>query len=69
MARKPASADELLLPFDVPFQTLDNILLSSHKAMQVADGHARYVEDTLNNVLRYLNGALPDNIVDCRKGY
>ena len=66
---KPASADELLLPFDVPFQTLDNILLSSHKAMQVSDGHARYVEDTLNNVLRYLNGALPDNIVDCRKGY
>ena len=66
---KPTSADELLLPFDVPFQTLDNVLLSSHKAMQVADGHARYVEDTLNNVLRYLNGALPDNIVDCRKGY
>ncbi len=58
-----------LKPFDRPFDTLDNIILSSHKAMQVADGHEKYVKDTLDNVLSYLAGEKPRNKVNLRAGY
>lgn len=58
-----------LKPFDVPFDKLDNIVLSSHKAMQVKLGHDRYVDDTLDNVTDYINGKPPRNVVDLKKGY
>ena len=57
-----------LKPFDAPFDTLDNVILSSHKAMQVADGHARYVADTTANVLAYIDGH-PRNEVRLDAGY
>ena len=66
---KPKTATAPLIPFDHPFQTLDNILLSSHKAMQLCDGHARYVADVCSQVLRYLAGKPVGNAVDCARGY
>ena len=65
-ARKPG---EVLIPFDHPFQNLDNILLSSHKAMQLIDGHSRYVEDITARILLWLDGKPTGNEVDCSKGY
>lgn len=67
--QKPTQDSPILKPFDEPFDTLPNIVLSSHKAMQVDDGHGKYVADTLQNVQRYLNGLTPLNIVDLTKGY
>ena len=66
---KPKTATSPLIPFDYPFQMLDNILLSAHKAMQLCDGHARYVEDICEQVLRYIDGQPLENIVDCSRGY
>ena len=66
---KPRTPTQTLIPFDHPFQTLDNILLSSHKAMQLIDGHARYVADILSKVIRYLKGEMPGDAVDCTRGY
>lgn len=57
------------IPFDVALDTLDNIILSSHKAMQLRDGHDRYVDDVLISVTEYLDGKIPDDMVDCKEGY
>ncbi|MDE5593859.1 MAG: hypothetical protein K2I75_08015 [Clostridiales bacterium] len=67
--QKPTPDNPILKPFDEPFDKLDNIVLSSHKAMQVDDGHTKYVDDTLNNVLSYLSDNTPRNVVDLQKGY
>ncbi len=61
--------NEPLKPFAQPFDTLDNIILASHKATFVASGHRRYVEDTLQNVLQYLNGKPPRNVINPKLGY
>lgn len=67
--REKPTTSPILKPFDCPFDALDNIVLSSHKAMQVRDGHGKYVADTLDNVIGYLNGNPPRNVVDLSKGY
>lgn len=66
---KARGENERLLPFDYPFNELDNILLSSHKAMQLRDGHARYVDDITKQIIKFISGAAPDNAVDCKRGY
>ena len=66
---KPSRAGELFIPFDHPFQNLDNILLSSHKAMQLCDGHYQYVKDICARVMAYIEGKPTGNEVDCTKGY
>lgn len=67
--QKARNADERLLPFDHPFEKLDNVILSSHKAMQTANGHERYVYDTLESVIAYLKDGTLRNSVDLKKGY
>lgn len=66
---KPKDKNTLLMPSYLPFETLDNIILSPHAAMRVATGHQRYVEDITNNVLNYLLGKEIKNIVSFKKGY
>ncbi len=67
--QKAKRADERLLPFGHPFEELDNVILSPHKAMQTAEGHARYVYDTLESVKAYLQDGTLRNTVDLKKGY
>lgn len=67
--QKARNADERLKPYDHPFEALNNVVLSSHKAMQTASGHARYVADTLQSVLQYLTEGALRNVVDLKKGY
>lgn len=66
---KPRSPHERFIPFDRPFQTLDNILLSSHKAMQMCDGHSKYVEDICGKIIRYITEGTVTDAVDLSKGY
>lgn len=66
---KPKDKNTLLMPSYLPFETLDNIILSPHAAMRVATGHQRYVEDITNNVLNHLLGKEIKNIVSLKKGY
>lgn len=65
---KPVKGEKHI-PFSVPLNTLDNIILSSHKAMMLADGHKKYVDDVLKSVNEYLDGREPDCLVDFNKGY
>lgn len=67
--RTKSRGEQLLFPSQKHFERLPNVLLSPHKAMQVADGHAKYVRDTADNLLDYLEGKPPRNIVDLSKGY
>ena len=67
--RLKSKTEEKLFPSKKHFEKLNNVLLSPHKAMQVADGHDKYVMDVLDNVLGYLNGQPPRNVVDMKRGY
>ena len=46
-----------------------NVILSPHQAMNVASGHNAYVEDVIENVIAFIKGRRPRNIVDSKKGY
>ena len=67
--RQKSRTEAKLFPSKKHFEKLNNVLLSPHKAMQVADGHHKYVMDVLDNVLGYLNGQPLRNVVDLSKGY
>lgn len=67
--RSKPKRGEKHIPFTVPLDELDNLILSSHKAMQLSDGHDKYVADILWGVTEFLNGVIPDSVVDCREGY
>ncbi|MBE7017962.1 MAG: hypothetical protein E7420_07425 [Ruminococcaceae bacterium] len=66
---KPKNMNERLIPYEYPFETLDNIVLSPHQAMQVEDGHERYVMDTLSKVIAYITDGSLSDVVDLTKGY
>ena len=67
--RLKSKTEAKLFPSKKHFEKLNNVLLSPHKAMQLADGHDRYVMDVLDNVLGYINGQPPRNVVNLAKGY
>ncbi len=66
---KPKNMNERLIPYEYPFETLDNIVLSPHQAMQVEDGHERYVLDILGKVIEYISSGKLSDVVDLTKGY
>jgi phosphoglycerate dehydrogenase-like enzyme len=53
--KKPIGMQVPFYPTEIPFQELDNIVLSPHQAMRVDVGHERYVTDI--------------TVVDLTKGY
>ncbi len=57
------------MPSKYDFAALDNIILSPHQAMRVSDGHQRYVEDTTEKVLRYMEKGEVRDVVNLKKGY
>ena len=67
--RQKSRDEKKLFPSQKHFERLNNVLLSPHKAMMVDDGHDKYVMDVLDNVLDYLNGKTPRNVVNLNKGY
>lgn len=68
--RKPKDimVDEMI-PFEYPFDKLESIVLSPHQAMQVEEGHGRYVADISNKVLSYILYDELSDEVDLTKGY
>lgn len=67
--RLKSRGEQKLFPSQKHFERLNNVLLSPHKAMQVDDGHDKYVMDVLGNVLCYINGQPPRNVVNLKSGY
>ena len=67
--RTKSRSEQKLFPSQKHFERLNNVLLSPHKAMMVDDGHDKYVMDVLDNVLSYLDGKQPRNVVDLTSGY
>ncbi len=67
--RKTHTVGRKFIPFDTPLNTLENVILSSHKAMQLEDGHQKYVDDVKCGVLNYIQGKRVENQVDLKKGY
>ena len=51
-------------PFHRPFQDLPNIIMTPHVAPMVPGQRARAMEAALANVLRFLHGEKPYNVVD-----
>jgi len=51
-------------PFHRPFQDLPNIVMTPHVAPMVAGQRGRAMEIALDNVLRFLRGETPRNVVD-----
>lgn len=70
---KPEKGNTDFYPFDksegMDFTIMDNIVLSPHQAMKVADGHKNYVEDITDKVKKYISGETVSDIVDLQKGY
>lgn len=67
--RTKSRSEQKLFPSQKHFERLNNVLLSPHKAMMLDDGHDKYVMDVLDNVLSYLEGNPPRNVVNLSSGY
>ena len=67
--QKPKNPFEKGIPSEYDFGALDNMILSPHQAMRVRDGHSRYVEDTTDKVIRYIQNGEKRDVVDLAKGY
>ncbi len=66
---KPKDTHTALYPSKYPFWLLPNIILSPHQAMRIQTGHARYVEDTTEKVILYIEGGEVPDKVDLERGY
>ena len=66
---KPINKNTTLMPSLLPFEKLNNIILSPHAAMRVEEGHYRYVKDTTNNIINLITKNILINVVDYNKGY
>ncbi|MCI1245547.1 MAG: PfkB family carbohydrate kinase [Bacilli bacterium] len=71
-SQSPSNRASVQYPFpsnDLPFQKLDNVILSPHAATQTSEGHAAYVTDITSNVLSYLWTGDLKNVVNLKEGY
>ena len=51
-------------PFHRPFQGLPNLVMTPHVAASVPGQRARAMEAALENVVRFLRGEQPRNVID-----
>ncbi len=56
-------------PSDVPFQELDNLVASPHRAGYSENTEREYFQFTGENILRFIQGETPLNIIDPSRGY
>ncbi|KXH72285.1 MAG: hypothetical protein AM326_03610 [Candidatus Thorarchaeota archaeon SMTZ-45] len=56
-------------PSDVPFHELDNIVISPHRAAYSANTERELFQFAASNILRFIRGETPLNIVDLERGY
>jgi phosphoglycerate dehydrogenase-like enzyme len=68
--RDDETSDDKFYPSEFPFQELDNIVLSPHRAGHVLEGYERaHYDDVIENILRIYEGKEPINVIDIEKGY
>jgi len=56
-------------PSDIPFQELDNLVASPHRAGYSENTEREYFQFAGENILRFIQGETPLNIVDSSRGY
>ncbi len=56
-------------PSDIPFQDLDNVVVSPHRAGYSENTEREYFRFAGENILRFIHGEPPLNIVDLTRGY
>jgi phosphoglycerate dehydrogenase-like enzyme len=56
-------------PSDMPFQELDNIVISPHRAGYSENTQREYLQFAGENILRFIHEETPLNIVDLSRGY
>lgn len=56
-------------PSDIPFQDLDNIVVSPHRAGYSENTEREYFRFAGENILRFIRGESPLNVVDLTHGY
>ena len=56
-------------PSDIPFQDLDNVVVSPHRAGYSENTEREYFQFAGENILRFIRGESPLNIVDLARGY
>ena len=56
-------------PSDLPFHELDNIVISPHRAAYSEPVQRELFLFAANNILRFIRGETPQNIVDLERGY
>jgi len=57
------------LPTDLPFQDLDNLVASPHRAGYSENTEREYFQFAAENILRFIQGTTPLNIIDPKRGY
>lgn len=56
-------------PTDLPFQDLDNVVVSPHRAGYSENTEREYFQFAAENILRYIRGETPLNVVNLDFGY
>lgn len=56
-------------PADIPFQGLDNLVASPHRAGYSENTEREYFQFAGENILRFIRGETPLNIIDPARGY
>ncbi|MGY5871931.1 MAG: 2-hydroxyacid dehydrogenase [Candidatus Thorarchaeota archaeon] len=56
-------------PTDMPFQELDNLVASPHRAGYSENTEREYFQFAGENILRFIQGETPLNIIDPNRGY
>jgi phosphoglycerate dehydrogenase-like enzyme len=56
-------------PTDMPFQDLENLVVSPHRAGYSENTEREYFQFTGENILRFIKGETPHNIIDPNRGY
>jgi len=56
-------------PTDLPFQELDNLVASPHRAGYSENTEREYFQFAGENILRFIRGETPLNIIDPNRGY
>jgi len=56
-------------PSDMPFQDLDNVVISPHRAGYSENTEREYFQFAGENILRFIRKENPINVVDLKRGY
>ncbi len=68
--RDPLERDpKPIFPSDYPFQELDNIIMTAHRAWSTDYPWSEFSQTLIQNINKFIRGEKPDNIVNLEEGY